>query len=66
MVIQQNTNVSIWGWADPGEIVTVKGSWMKKAASVGPVKMVNGYCKLNLPKQAVLIKLLLKGKIKLF
>ncbi len=30
MVLQQNTNVSIWGWADPGELVTVTGSWSSK------------------------------------
>ena len=30
MVIQQNTNVTIWGWADIGEVVSVKGSWNDK------------------------------------
>lgn len=27
MVLQQDTNVTIWGWADPGEKVAVKGDW---------------------------------------
>jgi sialate O-acetylesterase len=27
MVLQQKTSVPIWGWAEPGEKVTVKGSW---------------------------------------
>lgn len=27
MVLQQNTDVKIWGWADAGEKVTVKASW---------------------------------------
>ncbi len=27
MVLQQKSHVTVWGWADPGEKVTVKGSW---------------------------------------
>ena len=27
MVLQQNTDVAVWGWADPREIVTVTASW---------------------------------------
>ncbi|MBW2962739.1 sialate O-acetylesterase [Mesonia aestuariivivens] len=27
MVLQQNTNVNIWGWADPGEEVLLIASW---------------------------------------
>jgi sialate O-acetylesterase len=27
MVLQQNTQVPIWGWAQPGEPIRVKGSW---------------------------------------
>jgi sialate O-acetylesterase len=27
MVLQQNREVNFWGWADPGEEVTVTGSW---------------------------------------
>jgi len=27
MVLQQKSLVAVWGWADPGEKVTVKGSW---------------------------------------
>jgi len=26
MVLQQNFNAPVWGWADPGEKVSVKGS----------------------------------------
>jgi sialate O-acetylesterase len=32
MVLQQKAKVLIWGWADPGEKVTVLAGWMKKAA----------------------------------
>lgn len=27
MVLQQKSTVTVWGWAEPGEKVTVKGSW---------------------------------------
>ncbi len=27
MVLQRDTKVAVWGWADPGEKVTVRGSW---------------------------------------
>lgn len=27
MVLQQKENVAVWGWADPGEEISVKGSW---------------------------------------
>lgn len=27
MVLQQRTAVTVWGWAQPGEKITVKGSW---------------------------------------
>lgn len=31
MVLQQNSEVNIWGWAKVGEIVTVTGSWNGKS-----------------------------------
>src|SRR5688500_10049290 len=29
MVLQQKTTVILWGWADPGEAITVTASWQK-------------------------------------
>ncbi len=31
MVLQQNSNVKIWGWAEPGETVQVHGDWSDEA-----------------------------------
>lgn len=31
MVLQQNQNVALWGWAAPNEQVTIKPSWTKKS-----------------------------------
>ncbi|MDP3644229.1 MAG: sialate O-acetylesterase [Bacteroidota bacterium] len=30
MVLQQNTDVAIWGWSDPGETVKIVASWNSK------------------------------------
>jgi sialate O-acetylesterase len=30
MVLQQKSNVAIWGWSDPGETVKIVASWNSK------------------------------------
>lgn len=34
MVLQQQSRVALWGWADAGEKITITASWNKKATSV--------------------------------
>lgn len=34
-VLQQNTEISLFGWAKPGEAVAIQSSWGAKAAAVG-------------------------------
>lgn len=29
MVLQQNTETTIWGWGDPGSDIRISGSWSK-------------------------------------
>ncbi len=29
MVLQRNTNITLWGWADPNEAITIKASWLE-------------------------------------
>ncbi len=65
MVIQQNTNVSIWGWADPGEMVKVKGSWMKNAASVRTDKNGKWILQIKSPKAGGPYKIIIEGKNKI-
>ena len=37
MILQQKTKNTVWGWADPGEGVTVKASWGVEASTkTGP------------------------------
>ncbi|MHC4213059.1 MAG: sialate O-acetylesterase, partial [Planctomycetota bacterium] len=33
MVIQQGVKVPIWGWAEPGQLINVSGSWQSKSSS---------------------------------
>ena len=35
MVLQQETGAPIWGWADPGESITVSGSWGTQTTTRG-------------------------------
>lgn len=32
MILQQKTKNAVWGWAEPGEVVTVKASWGAEAS----------------------------------
>jgi len=34
MVLQQNTKVALWGWASPGEVITITNNWNRKATTV--------------------------------
>lgn len=34
MVLQQKSKVAVWGWADPGEKVTITSTWDKKTTTV--------------------------------
>jgi sialate O-acetylesterase len=34
MILQQNAQVALWGWAAPGEKVTITNNWNRKAAIV--------------------------------
>jgi sialate O-acetylesterase len=34
MVLQRNTNVKLWGWADANEKITIKTSWLKKSINI--------------------------------
>lgn len=34
MVLQRNTTVKLWGWADANEKITIKTSWLKKTINI--------------------------------
>jgi sialate O-acetylesterase len=49
MVLQQNSEVTIWGWAKPLEQITVIGSWDRKAVHTTTDNHANWQVKLNTP-----------------
>lgn len=61
MVLQQKTSVSVWGWADPGEKVTVKGSWQWFAASTKADGSGKWAVKIKTPKAGGPYDLTIKG-----
>lgn len=34
MILQQNTKAALWGWAAPGEEITITNNWNKKSSTV--------------------------------
>ncbi len=34
MVLQRNTTITLWGWADPDEKISIEASWLKEAMNV--------------------------------
>jgi len=61
MILQQRTGAPLWGWADPGERVTVAGSWGRQASTVADE---NGKWKtcLDTPSHSGPYTLTVKGK----
>ena len=46
MVLQQNSSITLWGWASPGEKIIVNASWLKKTSLV--IADEKGDWKLNI------------------
>lgn len=65
MVIQQKTDVSVWGWADPGEKVTVKGSWQQSGNAVVADEKGHWLVKLKSPKAGGPYTISIEGKNKI-
>jgi len=50
MVLQQQSDAAIWGWADPGEQVTFSGSWSSKSVTLKADASGNWNVTLPTPK----------------
>ncbi len=62
MVLQQRTKVPIWGWAQPGEKIYVKGSWQRLGTSTKADKNGEWIVKIKTPKAGGPYTLTIKGK----
>jgi sialate O-acetylesterase len=49
MVLQQQAEVTVWGWANPSEEVTLTGSWDQKAVKVKTSNLARWSLKLQTP-----------------
>ncbi|MBC8870368.1 MAG: sialate O-acetylesterase [Planctomycetes bacterium] len=61
MILQQEMGAPIWGWADPGEMVTVAGSWGRRVSVTADDKGKWKVC-LNTPSHGGPYTLTIKGK----
>jgi sialate O-acetylesterase len=61
MVIQQDANIPVWGWADNDEKITVSGSWSKDVVSTTAGKDGRWTVKLKSPKAGGTYELKIQG-----
>lgn len=61
MVLQQKAPVTVWGWADPGEKVSVKGSWQWFAATTKADDDGTWSVTIKTPKAGRTVSLAIKG-----
>ena len=62
MVLQQQSKVTFWGWADPGEKIIVSTSWNNTIDSVIATSDANWKIKINTPVAGGPYAITLKGK----
>lgn len=61
MVLQQQSSVALWGWADPGEKIIVTTSWNNAVDSVVTTGNANWKIKVNTPAAGGPYTITLKG-----
>ena len=49
MVLQQNSEVSLWGWGDPGTMVRVSGSWNRDTVRAMVSNQAEWFLKIRTP-----------------
>lgn len=64
MVLQRETKVSIWGWSNPNEVISIKASWYKNLA-IKADKHGNWITKITTPKAGGPYVLTIKGSSEL-
>ena len=66
MVLQQQSNVALWGWADPGEKIVISVSWNNAIDSVVATGDANWKIKINTPAAGGPYTITLKGNSTIF
>ena len=65
MVLQRGEKVTIWGWADPGEEVTVGVSWSQMKWAVTADEKGEWSFRMNSPKTGGPYRMTISGKNKM-
>lgn len=65
MVLQRNSQVAVWGKADPGEHITVKGSWGKEKVKTITDTKGEWKVKISTPEAGGPYTLIVEGKNKI-
>ncbi|MFC6998841.1 sialate O-acetylesterase [Rufibacter roseus] len=61
MVLQQNAEVTVWGWGKPGEPISVSGSWDNQEVKTSPGNLAQWSVKLKTPAAGGPYTLTVKG-----
>jgi len=61
MVLQRNTTVILWGWADAGEKITIEASWVKEAIDLVADKEGNWSIEVETTNSKEAHEILIKG-----
>lgn len=61
MVLQQNTEVTFWGWGKPGEGIVLSNSWSKDTARVKVANQGQWQLKVKTPKAGGPYRVLVQG-----
>ncbi len=65
MVIQQGGKVNLWGWAEPGSVLSIKGDWQEKAQPVTTGKDGKWVAAIDAPPAGGPYSITFSGKDKL-
>ncbi len=64
MVVQQDTEIPMWGWADPMEKITIEASWGEKAETIAKADS-SWHVRLKTPKAGGPFQITITGKNKI-
>jgi sialate O-acetylesterase len=62
MVLQQNTTINVWGWADAGEKVNIQASWLSTPAVATATAEGNWKTSLKTPTAGGPYKMIITGR----
>ena len=62
MVLQQNTGINVWGWADAGEKVTIHASWLTDSTSAITTSEGSWKTTIKTPKAGGPYTMILSGR----